>query len=509
MNRAALLWNSVSGTVLYAVTVVASFVMSPFLVRHLGNGAYGFWELMLGLVGYLGILDLGVGPAVVRYVALARGQNDPARLLQVINTGFMTFLLAGLTGAVVVGLVAIRPALVFGDLPLALSESRLALALAAGLFLLTFTRATFTASLMGLQFHRIVNSVRVLMTIVQPSVTYAWISHAPGHALLKLAAVGVVGLVIENLTFATILMRQIGSPLNPRHARLAEGRELLGFGAKSMGIMAASSLVRQGLLFSLSHGLGAVAVTYYVLAGRLVEYASSLAGAIGFPMTPYLASAFGAGGVSGAREAWQMTTRVMQFLQAGIAMGVWWLGLPFLSHWMGPEYAEKGAPVFHFLAASLMLCIIGTNANRMIVSMNRHGRLAMIGSSLAVLAFAVSWWAIPRFGLAGAAACAFGFAVSQNLVEFVLVCRALQVSPLAQLALLVRRVGPPVAAGTAALWVLSQQWPATSYARLAGHGAVAGVLYLVVSFFSVLTADERRRLIVRCGGRGARAQPQL
>ena len=41
MNRAALWWNSVSGTVLYAVTVVASFIMSPFLVRHLGNGVYG------------------------------------------------------------------------------------------------------------------------------------------------------------------------------------------------------------------------------------------------------------------------------------------------------------------------------------------------------------------------------------------------------------------------------------------------------------------------------------
>ena len=102
MSRATLLWNSLSGTALYLVGASTAFIMSPFLVRHLGNAGYGFWELLLGLVGYLGVLDMGIGPAVVRHVALARGQKNPERLLQVINTGFFTFLCAGVVGAALV-----------------------------------------------------------------------------------------------------------------------------------------------------------------------------------------------------------------------------------------------------------------------------------------------------------------------------------------------------------------------------------------------------------------------
>jgi O-antigen/teichoic acid export membrane protein len=66
------------GTML--VIAVLSFFLSPFIVHKLGNNAYGAWILLSSVVGYLGLLDLGVRSAVTKYVATlhAVGRHDKA-----------------------------------------------------------------------------------------------------------------------------------------------------------------------------------------------------------------------------------------------------------------------------------------------------------------------------------------------------------------------------------------------------------------------------------------------
>jgi len=110
MSRRALVLNGASGSILLVVGIATSFVMAPFLVKQLGNASYGFWELVLGLVGYLGVLDVGVGPAVVRFVAIADGSGDRAALSKTVNAGLASFTLAGIAGGLLLIVTTLRPA---------------------------------------------------------------------------------------------------------------------------------------------------------------------------------------------------------------------------------------------------------------------------------------------------------------------------------------------------------------------------------------------------------------
>ena len=378
------------------------------------------------------------------------------------------------------------------------------MAVAALIFLLTFSRATFTASLMGLQRHRIVNAMRSLIAIGQALVVYAVLKHDDSHALLTLAVVSSIGLAVEVSIAATILIRTLNHGLDPRKANWSEGRDLFRFGAKSAGIMAANSLVRQGLLFVLSHGLGAASVTFYVLCGRLVEYGSQLITAVGYPITPYLAQALGQSGVQGARESFEYTTRAMQFIQAGVAMGILWLGLPFLAHWMGPDYALRGAPVFHCLVTSLSVCVLGSNASRMLVTLNRHGKAAIGGAALGVAAFPLGLVLVPRLGLVGAALAAAAFSISQNMMELILVTRALGLSLGEHAGKTFRRLAPPLLTGSTVLAALAEVYPAHDYVRIALHSIAAASVYVAVGFFTVLTRAERQGLLRRVRERFSR-----
>ena len=64
-----------------AVGMVVPFFLTPFVVHHLGSAAYGIWILASSTASYLGLLDLGLRSAVVRYVSKAQAtdQLDDAR----------------------------------------------------------------------------------------------------------------------------------------------------------------------------------------------------------------------------------------------------------------------------------------------------------------------------------------------------------------------------------------------------------------------------------------------
>src|SRR5215471_14144525 len=79
----------------FACACVISFFLSPFVVRHLGNSAYGIWVLIGSLTGYLGLMNLGVRAGVTVYVARFHAETNDKRASTVASTALAIFLAAG------------------------------------------------------------------------------------------------------------------------------------------------------------------------------------------------------------------------------------------------------------------------------------------------------------------------------------------------------------------------------------------------------------------------------
>src|SRR4051794_22574354 len=69
-----------SNWVSLGLSVVVAFFLSPYLVHHLGDVGYGVWVLINSIIGYMGLLDLGLRGAVMRFVSRehTKGQHDEA-----------------------------------------------------------------------------------------------------------------------------------------------------------------------------------------------------------------------------------------------------------------------------------------------------------------------------------------------------------------------------------------------------------------------------------------------
>ena len=57
------------------ISTVVQLVYTPFLIRMLGQSEYGLYSLVASIIGYLTVLDLGFGNAVVVYTAKYRAQG--------------------------------------------------------------------------------------------------------------------------------------------------------------------------------------------------------------------------------------------------------------------------------------------------------------------------------------------------------------------------------------------------------------------------------------------------
>jgi O-antigen/teichoic acid export membrane protein len=70
MTRARTLMSGVLlNWMTFAVSIIVSFFLSPFVVHRLGNVAYGVWVLANSSIAYMALLDLGMRGAVTHFVA--------------------------------------------------------------------------------------------------------------------------------------------------------------------------------------------------------------------------------------------------------------------------------------------------------------------------------------------------------------------------------------------------------------------------------------------------------
>lgn len=90
--------------------VLSTLLLTPFIIRTLGQAEYGVYKLSASVVAYLLLLDLGVGNAITRYIAKFRASGEKEqsqKFLGVATIYYMVIALVALIAGVV--LIAVFP----------------------------------------------------------------------------------------------------------------------------------------------------------------------------------------------------------------------------------------------------------------------------------------------------------------------------------------------------------------------------------------------------------------
>src|SRR5579872_2186125 len=90
-------WNYLSSLLVTALSLVAGFIATPWLLRWLGTERFGAFRVTSDWTGYLSIFELGLGGALLPLLARALGKNEQGKVRDLLAASIRAYL--GITAA--------------------------------------------------------------------------------------------------------------------------------------------------------------------------------------------------------------------------------------------------------------------------------------------------------------------------------------------------------------------------------------------------------------------------
>jgi len=460
------------------------FFLTPFLLHQLGQSAYGLWVLVGSVVAYGSLLDFGIAPAVTKYVAeyQARGQIELARSL--VATALCLYTGVGLAAVALSALLApIFPRLF--AIPPDQQATAVWLVLLSGLGLgVALPCATTSAVLSGLQRFDLNNLIGIagMALFTTATVTVLLL----GGGLLGMVAVNIPITLIMQIP-AVWLIHRIAPELHFGWAGASRKlmRTVVSFSSALFVVNIAGQLQTKTDEIVIGASLPIASVTPYAIARRLSEIPQLLTDQFLRVLMPLASQLNAVEDDSRLRGLYLTSTRLTLALDVPLVCGLIVLSGPFLTVWVGAEYAGVAYLVTILSLASLADISLWP-ASSILQGMARHRPLAIfaIGSALANLALSI--WLVHPLGVAGVA---LGTLVPTSIECVCFVTPyAMRQNGVSVRALAGEILGPsllPAVPMLAVLYTLREWLHPNSYLAIGAIGMVGvvvyGLLYLVLS----------------------------
>ena len=145
---------------------VIGLVLLPFNVSHLGPAAYGLWALTTSVTWFFGVLDLGYGSALVKFIAQYRAWRDRNALNEILSTIGMVFTGLGVLCFLVTAVIAWRVGSLFNIEPDQVRTAQSVLLIVGAYLSVRFALSIFGAVVYGFQRYYLNNVVSIGISLV-------------------------------------------------------------------------------------------------------------------------------------------------------------------------------------------------------------------------------------------------------------------------------------------------------------------------------------------------------
>jgi O-antigen/teichoic acid export membrane protein len=493
MIRRRLLTGTCSNLAAKVTAVGTWFVLTPFLLEKLGTGGFALWVLLTSIAWYGFLLDLGIGGAIVKYIAehVARGERQAAREL----VASAVWLFTGLAIAALLLGVLVAPILpgILGVAPEAQPE-------AAWLIMLTGVNVATTigmtpsfAVLLGLQRYDLHNGAHIVATLTEAAAVVAAL--LAGGGLLGMVAAFIPANIVT-WCLAAWLVRRTAPDLRVRWrgATLGAVRKIACFSGSLFVIDFSGRLQTKTDEFIIALFRPLAAVTPYALARKLAELSEAVVAQCVKATMPLASELHAGADIAKLQRLYIAASRIAIGISTPICIVLVFLGGPILTLWVGASYASY-APLVAVLAIAYAFRSSQRPAIEILQGMARHHVIAATALASGVINVVLSVLLLPRIGLLGAA---FAMLIPSALATVCVVMpfanRTLHVTWQRALREIWISAGLPAGVAAALLWTVLPRLEADPLGMVIVGGALTAVVY-GIGYLSMPDAGVERRLL--------------
>jgi O-antigen/teichoic acid export membrane protein len=407
--------NSAYSLIEYIAQPALMLVSAPFLVGRLGLDRYGIWMLVSSFTGTVGIFQIGLGDATIKYVSAYKGRSDTAGVSRIISG---TLALCGLLGALPALVLFLgAPFLVhhvFRINPSNYLEAIRAIQIGGLILWIQGIFQVFSNTLKAYEEYGPPAKISVLVksATILGAMGLVFLGHGVVAILLATAGVTLAGTYMQAAAARKIL--QVSS-LWPRLDRQA-WREVLGFGVYSWIQSAAGVTFSQADRLLIAMMLGTSSLTYYTVCIQVAQQIHGLVGAAFSFLFPHISAKHEAGNGMGVRNAFRLAVLVNVGLSLALTTPLVLLGRRILTMWMGADFAAHSYVVLIILAVGFCALSLNVVPHFTLLGLGKVRFLSVTNLAGGIISLVAAALLILPFGLVGAAAgrLLYGPAISVN-----------------------------------------------------------------------------------------------
>ena len=418
--------NAIYSLASFAWPIVLAILATPYIVHGLGTERYGLFVLATASVGFLGLFDLGMGSALIKFASDAHARRDYGELNRAFATGLSFYLLVGVVGLA----VAVAGAPFFAERVLDVSPERQDAArdvfrVAGVTFFFTMVMTAYSSVPASIQRYDVQAKVNVAYTTATVALVVALV--ALDRSIVEIVAVNSLTTVLAIATYYAVDRRLL--PLRPSlriDRRML--RRMFSFGGFALVSTVSGAAIFHLDKFVVGSIVGVGFVTFYAVPAMLAARIHSAVAHLSQVVFPLASELIALGETDRLHALYVRATRLVLAFVAAVSIPPMVLSSEILRVWLGDEFVARSSDVFVILIATYFVLALTAVPFYVAMGAGRPQWNAIFSVSTAVLDVGLLLVLTPRFGIEGAAVAYLASLAPVPLFVFLVERRILGVS---------------------------------------------------------------------------------
>ncbi len=394
--------NVFSNWTAFVFSAVVAFFLSPFVVRSLGNTEYGAWVLLGSLVGYMGLLDLGVRGAVTRFIAKFHAEGAHLQSSRLASSALIIFCISGLLALVAAIVLAIFVVPRFRIPPDLIFEARVVMVIGGLSIGVTLINGVLEGIIVGRQRFDYSSKLNIVAEGVRAVLVVAALS--AGEGLIALAVIQLaVNLMRAGIAYVIDRRLYPEARIRWKHWDPHAVRLIFSWSFYTVLLQASGQIISYTDSLVISAFLPVALLTFFAIAVNLTNYARAIVRGISFTLTPATSALQAQGRTDELRHLVLKGARFSTLVLLPIVITFILRGGTFIGLWMGPSYGSPSGEILWILAIGLACQGGFSSVSSTMFGLNRHKGMVPIVGAEAAANLGLSIWLVQVIGLPGVA----------------------------------------------------------------------------------------------------------
>lgn len=394
-----------------ACNIIISILMTPIILKLIGNQEYGLYSLVYSMMAYFSVLDFGFGNAMIRYVSKFKAENKDDKS---INSLFLLiYLFIGIIALIIGSVVYFNLNNIFGK---SLSSQELKkINIMMIIFLInvaiSFPLSVFDSYVMANEKFIFLKFINLLKIILYPLIILPLL--ILGFKSITMVVVFTSLNLLSHICYAiySLVKLKMKITLNVKKVNFGIFKEIIGYSFFVFLTLIVDTIFNNTDQVILGIVSGTTAVSIYSVANQIKNANNNFSTAISGLFLPNITKLFAKKETKKISDIFIKVSKIQLYIMLLILSGFSIFGKNFIELWVGKEYED----VYYIVLLLIGFGIIPMTQNvgiSVIQAMNKHRFRSVVYCFIAVLNIGVS---IPLAKVYGGIGTAIGTALANIL----------------------------------------------------------------------------------------------